>query len=402
MERSGSAWPEVALGDGLLVDVQPGFACGANSRSDEGAIAHLRPMNVTREGTLDLDDIKYVPVEQADSARRLIVKGDVLFNNTNTAELVGKTALYSDDAPRAFSNHMTRLRVNHDRVDPRYLALALHAKWRDGHFEQVCNNHVSQASVNRNALLATTIPLPPLDVQRTLVGTADSLNARLSAVHRRLERGRSLLRAYRSRAFDALAGEIPSETARIGDISTSVEYGYTAPAKRNGDGPRFLRITDIQNGKVDWEVVPTCAITPEKEAKFALAPGDILFARTGATTGKSFLVRECPRSVFASYLIRVRASAAVLPEYLYAYFQSGAYWDAISAQAAGNAQPGVNATKLRALEVPLPPVEGQAALVRRFTELTDPVDGIETRLRTALRAVDEARAGVFPRLVGAR
>lgn len=399
MMEDPSLWPEVALSEGLVAEIQPGFACGANTRSEADAIAHLRPMNITRDGVVDLSDMKYVPLDQADSERRIVRYGDVLFNNTNTAELVGKTAFYGEDTPRAFSNHMTRLRANLEAVDPRYLALALHARWREGHFEDVCNNHVSQASVNRKALLETKIILPPLTEQIRLVEEVEALSTKLAEARLRCERSRKLLRAFMASAFDSAASEVPSATVRLGDIAQSVEYGYTAAARHDGDGPRFLRITDIQNGRVNWASVPSCAIPHEKEAKYALAVGDIVFARTGATTGKSFLIDECPRAVFASYLIRVRASDAVLPEYLYAYFQSSAYWEAISEQASGNAQPGVNATKLRNLKIPVPSLDDQKAVVQRLRQLMAPVDSIEARLASSARAVEGARASLFGRVV---
>lgn len=109
-----------------------------------------------------------------------------------------------------------------------------------------------------------------------------------------------------------------------------------------------------------------------------LVDGDIVFARTGATTGKSFLVRNPPRAVFASYLIRLRVRESVLPDFLWHFFQSGGYWRQIRAKARGGIQPGFNATMLEELLVPLPPLPEQ----RR----------IAARLKEQLAAVEQARA----------
>ena len=108
----------------------------------------------------------------------------------------------------------------------------------------------------------------------------------------------------------------------IKDIADSIQYGHTASAVKREDGPRFLRITDIQDGQVDWDSVPSCDIPKEEIAKYRLTAGDLVFARTGATTGKSFLIKDCPEAVFASYLIRVRVSEKVDSRYLSAFFQS--------------------------------------------------------------------------------
>ena len=125
---------------------------------------------------------------------------------------------------------------------------------------------------------------------------------------------------------------------KLGDFS-NIRYGYTEKASSEPIGPRFLRITDIKNGGVNWDEVPYCRITDEDFSKYQLEKGDIVFARTGATTGKSFLITESPDSVFASYLIRVQITdSAILPEFVYLYFQSASYWDMVNAGISGSAQ----------------------------------------------------------------
>src|ERR1700746_946661 len=124
--------------------------------------------------------------------------------------------------------------------------------------------------------------------------------------------------------FDA--SDLPAgwTAAPIKEICEPPQYGHTAPAEAAPVGPRMLRITDIQKGKVDWTQVPHCRCSEIE--KYRLRRGDILFARTGATTGKSFLVGDVPEAVFASYLIRLRVRQHVLSEYLFWYFQSSDYW----------------------------------------------------------------------------
>lgn len=116
----------------------------------------------------------------------------------------------------------------------------------------------------------------------------------------------------------------------LSEIASKIDYGVTASAKSEPIGPRFLRITDIQDGAVNWSTVPHCD-APEKKLKSALLQsGDIVFARTGATTGKSFLLTDLHEAaVFASYLIRVRPSPDVIPSYLAHFFQTPDYWQQI-------------------------------------------------------------------------
>ena len=153
-------WPEVSLGS-LLVDIQPGYSSGVHNSSGNG-VPHFRPMNVSSAGRIDRTVLKFVDPSSGRSDLRLR-RGDVLFNNTNSPELVGKTALFEDDDAPAFSNHMTRLRVDTSLLDPGFLALRLHQTWREGWFANHCNNHVSQASISREVLRTMPIELPPLD-----------------------------------------------------------------------------------------------------------------------------------------------------------------------------------------------------------------------------------------------
>ena len=103
--------------------------------------------------------------------------------------------------------------------------------------------------------------------------------------------------------------EVPFEVPKgwvwteIAEISSSINYGVSESAKATGKY-RLLRITDIQDGKVSWESVPFTDYPEDKAKTFKLSDDDILFARTGATVGKSYLVEAAPNNaIFASYLI---------------------------------------------------------------------------------------------------
>jgi type I restriction enzyme S subunit len=184
----------------------------------------------------------------------------------------------------------------------------------------------------------------------------------------------------------------PWSTTPLDDLAESVDYGVTASALSYPAGPRFLRITDIQNGRVEWNALPWCECDGAASIKASLSPGDILFARTGATTGKTFLVRDCPvRAVFASYLIRVRLSDRVDARFLSHYFQTSAYWAQIASGARGVAQPGVNATTLKTLLIPTPPIREQ----RRIANVLDHVEALRTKRRAALIRFDDLTCAHF-------
>ncbi len=181
------------------------------------------------------------------------------------------------------------------------------------------------------------------------------------------------------------------------NLAEQIDYGLTASATDSGNGPKFLRITDIQDDRVDWATVPLCSCTIENREKYALKAGDIVFARTGATTGKSFLVRSCPLgAIFASYLIRVRPSANVDPGYLAHYFQTSDYWRYVARSSTGTAQAGVNASNLKKLPVPLPPLEEQ----RCIAAILDKADTVRRKRQEAIALTEELLRSAFLEMFG--
>jgi type I restriction enzyme S subunit len=185
--------------------------------------------------------------------------------------------------------------------------------------------------------------------------------------------------------------------ATVEQLSLGVQYGYTASAKHRPDGPRFLRITDIQGGRVDWDSVPSCNIVKEDATKYRLESGDLVFARTGATTGKSYLIRESPEAVFASYLIRLRTARSVLPSYVYSFFQSTGYWRQIEAGKRGIGQPNVNAQTLSRINVPLPPLAEQERIVAEVERRLSVVDELQAVVSTNLQRAGRLRQSILQR-----
>ncbi|MEX1215241.1 restriction endonuclease subunit S [Saccharospirillum sp.] len=174
----------------------------------------------------------------------------------------------------------------------------------------------------------------------------------------------------------------------LGNMS-NISYGYTAKASPEDVGPKFLRITDIQNGYVNWEKVPTCPINSRDLDKHRLQTGDLVFARTGATTGKSYLISDPPEAVAASYLIRMRIRKdGVDPAFLALFFQTKEYWRTVAEGTSGSAQGGFNASKLAELQLPLPPIPEQKRIVAILDEA---FAGIDTAIANTEKNLANAR-----------
>ena len=181
----------------------------------------------------------------------------------------------------------------------------------------------------------------------------------------------------------------------LDDITDIIQYGHTESASTQKIGPKFLRITDIQDGQVDWSSVPYCKCSDAEHQKYQLAPGDIVFARTGATTGKSYLIQSCPDAVFASYLIRLRVADAIYSKYLSTFFESSSYWSQITQVKKGSAQPGVNAAILSTLRLPLAPLNEQHRIVEAIETQFTRLDAAVTALKRSQANLKRYRAAVL-------
>ena len=171
---------------------------------------------------------------------------------------------------------------------------------------------------------------------------------------------------------DEIPFEIPSswEWERWGNISQSIQYGYNAPALENGD-IRMVRISDIQNNKVLWENVPFCLINTNEKETYLLKVNDILFARTGGTVGKSFLVEEVPmKAIYAGYLIRTRYSSLLSPYYMKAFMESQLYWEQLKNGTIATAQPNCNGKTLAKMLLPIPPINEQKRIVEKLRNVS--------------------------------
>jgi len=161
----------------ILSEVQPGFACG--KRDNDGGIIQLRMNNVNTKGKFIWEKIIKIPKDYSDKIDFfLLEEGDVLFNNTNSTDLVGKSARFDHfNEPVVFSNHFTRLRVADENPDTFFIALWLNHLWQNGYFKNLCNKWINQSAVNREKLINIAFPLPPLPEQHRIVERVDTLMA---------------------------------------------------------------------------------------------------------------------------------------------------------------------------------------------------------------------------------
>jgi type I restriction enzyme, S subunit len=380
-------WATASVGD-LVEDARPGFPSGRHNGAGVG-VPHLRPMNVSREGRIDLESVKYV--EANDGAR--LRGGDVLFNNTNSPDLVGKTAFFERDGDWAYSNHMTRLRPS-SAVDGRFLAAQLHWLWMTGFYKTILNNHVNQASVATKSLLANVIVvLPPLVEQRRIVAAIDEHISRLDTAISLIEAAKGRLRSLRSRMVNAaIVG--PWEELSFGDVIQSLRNGvFVSRPSRQPPGIPIFRISAVRPMALDAEDIRYARPAEPFADEYFVNAGDLLFTRYSgnpAYVGACALVPALPRkTLHPDKLIRVTVDhERCLPEYIEIAFSATSVRREVEARLKTTAgQVGIAGGQLRTVPLPLPPIEVQREVVAGVRGGLSATDALSRALhRASLRA----------------
>ena len=222
----------------IAIDLQPGFA--RQPKSGENSMPQLRTNNVSPEGRIDLSLVKAVPTSKREIERYSLLKGDILFNNTNSVTLVGKTAFFDLDSKHfLFSNHMTRIRVNEVIADPRFIARYLYWIWKTGGFRMMVTRWVNQAAINKTMLGSVNIQLPPISEQRRIVEILDQADAlRKKRVEADAKAARILPALFYKMFGDPATNSKGLDKKRLGDL-IKVRSGNFLPAKNMGPGGQY-------------------------------------------------------------------------------------------------------------------------------------------------------------------
>jgi type I restriction enzyme S subunit len=405
-------------------------------------------MNVSSQGRIDRSVLKYVDPSTSGRTDQRLRRGDILFNNTNSPELVGKTALFDEDDEPAFSNHMTRLRTVPAKLDPAYLALRLHQAWREGYFAEHCNNHVSQASVGRDVLRNFPIELPPLEVQQAVVALSRSVDGHgissrnhLAGAKRAAERFRQALIAAacsgRLTADWRGQGTPQNATSLIVDLANQRQHilrgkhnKTVAPADYVWDFPEgwvvssldrisvritsgsrdwsrfygrgsgtFIMAQNVRRGYLDWSF-HQAVDPPENDAsrqRSQIEVGDLLFTIVGANTGDVGPVTEQREEHYVCQSVAlVRPADARLTPFLNLWFNSpehGRHYFEDCIYGAG--RPHLSFDQLKASPIAVPPLAEQREIVRRVDELLSIAHRLQRRIDGARRRVDASSQAVL-------
>ena len=392
-----ASWEKGYVGDFALV-IQPGFASGKHNKEGRG-IPHIRPYNIDRLGKIDLSEIKFVAPD-ADTKR--LHSGDVLFNNTNSSELIGKTSVIAAAGDWGFSNHMTRVTFS-DAVSPKFGAYQLHYLWMRGYFLHNCVKHVNQASVS-STTLARAIPFvkPPRPQQDDIVAEIEKQFSRLDEAVGNLKRVNANLKRYKAAVLKAAVegklGSIESswKQAELGDIATSIRNGYSKKPDAER-GTRIFRISAVRPMELDVNDVRYLSGTPSNYEPFLVEPGDVLFTRYNGSRDYVGVCARVPANippmVYPDKLIRVRVPGQMLlPEFLVILASTGRARNYIESKIRTTAgQSGISGGDLKSLPLDIPQIGEQQHIVAEVERCLSLIRGLEAAVQANLTRADRLR-----------
>jgi type I restriction enzyme S subunit len=193
-------WPVVKLGS-MLESAQYGTSTKADII---GEFPVLRMGNVTSDGRVDLRDLKYMDLSPVGQRKYLVKRGDILFNRTNSADLVGKTAIVRETRPLAFAGYLVRLRVLPEH-DPEYLAAFLNSRYSKRLLRMMCKSIIGMANINAREVQSILVGVPPRRLQQQFAKRVASTEAARATYMRGSEQLDELFTSLQQRAF---AGEL--------------------------------------------------------------------------------------------------------------------------------------------------------------------------------------------------
>ncbi len=370
------------------------------------------------------NDIQFMQATASDSEiqKFKLRKGDILITkDSETPDDIGVPSIVMEDLENVICGyHLAMIRPKLNEIDSVFLGKAIASKYVSNQFTSLANG-ATRFGLSTSAVENAKIPLPPLAEQKKiaeilskwdkaieqtqkLIGSKEKLKKGLmqkllTGRVRVPEFGKGLNHGTHRKTLNEKGG-MPEgwEEKRLGDVSViQGEYGINASAVSYSEKlPTYLRITDI-DAEGNFISETKKSVKNRESSKYYLKEGDIVFARTGATVGKTYLYNTNDGElVFAGFLIRFRLDKKKsVPYYIKLYTQTKQYLDWVVATSARSGQPGINSIEYCSLKIPLPPLPEQKKIADVLSKLDEQI----SFLRKKESALKEQKKGLMQKLL---
>lgn len=351
----GEAWEERKLGD-ITDSFSGGTPSVANQSFYNGSIPFIRSGEINENKT----ELFITQEGLSNSSAKLVSKGDILY------ALYGATSGEVGISQISGAINQAILALKPKFSYNSYFIM----QWLKKEKQTIINTYLQggQGNLSGNIVKDLYIKIPKNKDEQKLIGSFFQNIDQLITLHqRKIDKLKVLKKAYLAKMFPSVGESKPRlrfsgfnddwEQRKLGEVSTSFEYGLNAAATEFDGKNKYIRITDINDESRDFmdDDLTSPDIDLSNADKYKLSRGDILFARTGASVGKTYIYRECDGLVYyAGFLIRAKIREQYNPEFIFQNTLTKDYEKYISITAQRSGQPGVNAQEYSQYKIMVP------------------------------------------------
>lgn len=378
----------VRLGD-LLISAEYGSSKKADA--DRIGVPVLRMGNVTYEGALDTENLKFLPHEEVDAPKELLRFGDILFNRTNSRELVGKAAMWDGRFDAIAASYFIRVRVDESRVLPAYVAYWLNSPTMKRRFVRSARGAIGQANINAKELRAYLLPLPNLQRQQQVVSILDSTVRLLGLRTRMAANARELMPASFEDMFgDPARNPMDWPLTRLGDLAARFSDGpFGSNLKSSHYTPEGVRVWRLQNIGIGELLDDDRAYISDEHfttlRKHECRPGDVIIGTLGEPNLRAMIQpADVPIALNKADCVQMRVDGArALASWACWLLNMPGTLDLARSKITGQTRQRISMGQLRELSVPTPPLTEQCKFDRRLSIMLRLRDKADVALQEA-------------------
>jgi len=390
----------------LVEDVKSGFALSKQKRikiNKDIGIPQLRPYNIANWNKIDLSELTFIPKNMNGVEEYFIIKyGDVLFNNTNSIELVGRAAVFRNaGGSYTYSNHITRIRVKKQVITPNFLSWYLNFLWNKGFFYMKATKWIGQAGISNKKLLQIKIPLPfrngkqDLEIQKKIVEYIGANFSRIDKIlgkkKKELEKLDELWESVLEQAFKPKEGEEWREM-RLREVTKDVKSGFALSKQKRrkinvNNGFPQLRPYNIANwNKINFDELTYIPKSMAGIEEYFIKNDDVLFNNTNSIelVGRAAVYRGLNRNyTYSNHITRIRVKKQIITSdflswYLNYLWNKGFFYLKATKWIG---QAGISNKKFLSTKIPLP-FRNSKPDIEKQKEIANYLDNIYEKIKT--------------------
>jgi len=389
------AWNKIRINQDT-VDILSGFSCPKN-RAIISGLPHFRPFNITTEGEVVYSpDTIHIPKDYHPNVERYFLhEGDILFNNTNSVELVGKTGIVRQPMQVAFSNHINRLRIkNRQLIDPKWLALYLRNLQLQGFFAANCNKWIGQAGFSIDSLTEVDIPLPDIEIQRQIVARIESLLSEMREM-------REINQTISSDTDKLMEASVRQVFRDLGNVHKNISLGdkricsiipgqHIMANDYTNTPPGMPYITGPSDFTGKYPSISKWTSNPKAKCQ----PGDVLITVKGSGVGKVNCSPSTEECAISRQIMAIRPKTdQLLTEYL--FFNLLGRYREFQLLRRGAAIPGIRKDQVEAIQIPLPNMNIQRQVVGYLENLWSEVIDMQKGNELSSQELDQLERAIL-------